>query len=93
MKVGKEELAGLYAAVKCFLATDLEAAEAESMRQLSFIRDHASAAAHARKSKFVNGKLWMEGNEATLGMTVAEVEAALLGGDPSILLNGRRICM
>jgi uncharacterized pyridoxal phosphate-dependent enzyme len=88
MKLGKEEFAGIYTALKLFLATDFEAETAHHQRQLAHIA--------AELKGIPNISLSIDGDQLQIGfdpaafaMTAESAAKTLLASDPSILLRGK----
>jgi uncharacterized pyridoxal phosphate-dependent enzyme len=88
MKVGKEEIAGIYTALKLFLATDFKAEAARQAKQLATIaaalNDVAGIAVTIKSPELriaLDPTIFVAGAEA--------VAKSLLESDPSILLRGR----
>jgi L-seryl-tRNA(Ser) seleniumtransferase len=88
MKVGKEEFAGIYAALKLFLATDFEAQVAREAKQIAII-----AAALDRIPGIIfsaqGAELQIRFDPAIFAITAESAVKALLDSDPSILVSGR----
>ncbi len=88
MKVGKEEFAGIYAALKLFLAQDVEAQKATKAIQLASIFEYVKDIPHVKAS--IEGTELNIDLETTMPPKAAEAIAdMLLKNDPSILLSGR----
>jgi D-glucosaminate-6-phosphate ammonia-lyase len=88
MKVGKEEFAGIYTALKLFLATDLDAEAARESRQIA----HIAAALKTIPNLAVSargGQLEITFDPAIFQITAENAAKTLLDSDPSILLRGR----
>jgi len=89
MKVGKEEFAGIYAAVKCYLDADEEAEASRQQKILATIADRLKDLPGARTS-FVEGpKFQIEFDSGVVLLETEQIAAKLLSTDPSILLSGR----
>jgi uncharacterized pyridoxal phosphate-dependent enzyme len=84
MKVGKEEFAGIYTALKLFLAQDMDAQNRLKEKQIAYIHEQL---------KDISGvKLRMEGPRLNIDLDSEignKIAAELLLNDPSILLFGR----
>ena len=89
MKVGKEEFAGMYAALKLFLENDFNALAAGHARQLNVIGGSLKDIQHVSVSAVESNQLQLGIDEDALGMTAEAVAAAVLANDPSVLLLGR----
>ena len=89
MKVGKEEFAGIYTALKCFLDTDEEAMAACEHRLLAAIADRLKGLPGARISLVAGPKLQIKLDPAVVSLGTEQIAATLLNTDPSILLSGR----
>jgi uncharacterized pyridoxal phosphate-dependent enzyme len=88
MKVGKEEFAGIYTAVKLFLAEDGEAREALKRKQIAVIADCVKQLPGLAVA--VRGtELTIDLDSAIVPISAKDVTTKLLATDPSILLMGR----
>ena len=89
MKVGKEEFAGIYTAVKWFLDLDEEAAASRERDILAAIAVRLNGLPGVRISLARGPKLHLKLDPAVFSLTTEQVAAALLRTDPAILLSGR----
>jgi D-glucosaminate-6-phosphate ammonia-lyase len=89
MKVGKEEFAGIYAALTLFLAEDSGAQAALKEKQIACIADHLKDIPGLKLSIADDAQLDIDIDPAVLAKTAEEAAKELLAGDPSILLCGR----
>jgi D-glucosaminate-6-phosphate ammonia-lyase len=89
MKVGKEEFAGIFAALKLFLATDFDAETARETRQIACIVAALKDIEHITLTVHEGTHLQIKFNPARLGITAEAAAKSLLNSDPSILLRGR----
>ncbi|HEX3357744.1 MAG TPA: aminotransferase class V-fold PLP-dependent enzyme [Tepidisphaeraceae bacterium] len=84
MKVGKEEFAGVYTALKLFLSKDVDGQNQLKEKQIAHIREQV---------KDISGvKLRMEGSQLHIDLDseiADKIMEELLQNDPSILLSGR----
>jgi L-seryl-tRNA(Ser) seleniumtransferase len=88
MKVGKEEFAGIYTALKCYLDTDEAAEVAREQRILARIADRLEDLPSAQISLADGTKLQIKLDPAVVSVNTEQVAATLLSTDPSILLSG-----
>ena len=89
MKVGKEEFAGIYTALKHFLNVDEVAAAAREQKILAVIADRLKGLPGARISLAGGPKLQIRLDPTVVSLDSEQIAAALHSGDPSILLSGR----
>jgi uncharacterized pyridoxal phosphate-dependent enzyme len=89
MKVGKEEFAGIYTALKCFLDADEETLAAREHRLLAAIADRLRGLPGAHLSVVGGPKLQIKLDPAVVSLSTEQIAATLLNTDPSILLSGR----
>ncbi len=85
MKVGKEELAGIHAAVKHIMERDEDAVRREINRMGLAIRKGLSSSSLVKSVKRSGDLVAIEIDLARLGCTDLEFERLLLDGDPSIV--------
>jgi D-glucosaminate-6-phosphate ammonia-lyase len=88
MKVGKEEFAGIFAALKLFLSADVEAQEAEERRRIGAIAGRIEGVAGI-KIRTRGSELEIELDQGMRGATAEEIAAMLLRAEPAILLRGK----
>ena len=92
MKVGKEELAGIYAAVKYIMERDEDAVRREINRMGLDIRKGLSPSSLVKSVKRSGDVVSIDIDLARPGWSDQEIERLLLDGDPSIVTwcrNGR----
>jgi len=89
MKVGKEEFAGIYAAVKLFLNADEEAAASRERDILSAIAVRLNGLPGVRLSLAQGPKIHIKLDSAVVSQTTEQIAATLLETEPAILLSGR----
>jgi L-seryl-tRNA(Ser) seleniumtransferase len=89
MKVGKEEFAGVYMALKLFLATDFEAQKREELRKLQTIADAISEIPGIRVRLVEQNRIEIKIDEGVHEFTSEAAAKMLLAGEPSILISGR----
>jgi L-seryl-tRNA(Ser) seleniumtransferase len=90
MKVGREEMVGLWLACEKYAKLDFEAIDRQSLRQAEYLRDElnkvpglkASFAPHDRTRRV--HRVLLEWDEAALGITRKEVDRELMNGEPRI---------
>jgi uncharacterized pyridoxal phosphate-dependent enzyme len=88
MKVGKEEFAGIYAALKLFLAADVEAQEAEERRRIEAIAQRIEGVTGI-KIMVRSSELEIELDQGMRGASAEEIAATLMSTEPAILLRGK----
>lgn len=90
MKVGKEELCGLLAAVERYLKVDHAAERKELEARVATIRAALKGVKRVTTERHIPvianevPHVMVQWNEKTLGMTTKEVHERLMGGEPSI---------
>ena len=89
MKVGKEEFAGIYTALKLFLDTDEAAAVSREQKILASIADRLKHLPGVRISLANGPRLQIKFDHTVVSMTTEQIAATLLKSDPPILLSGR----
>lgn len=89
MKVGKEEFAGIYTALKHYLDADEEAVVSREQKILASIADRLKDLPGAQTSLAEGPKLQIELDHAVISLKTEQIAATLLDTDPSILLSGR----
>jgi L-seryl-tRNA(Ser) seleniumtransferase len=89
MKVGKEEFAGIYTAVKLFLAEDAEAQAALKKKQIACIVEYLKDIPGLKLSAQEGSQVQIDIDPAISPTTAEAAAKALLAGNPSILLPGR----
>jgi L-seryl-tRNA(Ser) seleniumtransferase len=89
MKVGKEEFAGIYTALKLFLAADPAAEIARDIRRVAHIADALKNIPGILSCIVEKTRLQIKFDQAVFGITCEEAAKILLESDPSILLRGR----
>lgn len=95
MKIGKEEVVGLIAAIERFLALDHEALQVEWIRTAKYLADELQDIP-GLKAEYVPAKMTVLGydavelswDEKTIPMTQAQLRERLRDGDPRIIFNG-----
>ncbi len=94
MKVGKEEIAGLYVALERYLQVDHEVEWKDWERQLSLIEKVASSIPGVHTGRFVPEvanhvpHLYLQWDEQAMGLTKAECVTRLQEGSPRIEVLG-----
>jgi len=94
MKVGKEEIAGLYVALERYLKVDHEAEWKEWERQLDLMDKEVSSVPGIHTGRFVPEvanhvpHLYFQWDETALGLTKAECVKQLEEGEPSVVCLG-----
>ena len=89
MKVGKEEFAGIYTALKLFLTTDFEAQAAREKTQIARMVGILEGVPNLALSVVEGTQLQIGFDPAVFGITADAAAKTLLDSDPSILLRGR----
>lgn len=89
MKVGKEEFAGIYTAVKLLLDSDEQDQITRERQLLTSIADHLKDLPGTRASIINDRSIQIVLDPAVISITTEQIAAALIKGDPSILLSGR----
>jgi uncharacterized pyridoxal phosphate-dependent enzyme len=89
MKVGKEEFAGIYTALKLFLDTDFAAETEREIRQIACIVAALKDIEHIILTIHEGTHLQIRFDAARFGFTAEAAAGTLLKSDPSILLRGR----
>jgi seryl-tRNA(Sec) selenium transferase len=89
MKVGKEEFAGIYTALKLFLASDPSEQTAREKEQINLIADRLGGIPGIKLSIIDEMQLRIDLDPAARPTTAEEISEILLKTDPSILLRGR----
>lgn len=89
MKVNKEEMIGLLAAIEIYSKLDFAALDREYERQAAYLmRECSKAGLEVEKTRFERGRkvhrVIVRWDEAKRGMTTADVEKRLLEGEPRI---------
>lgn len=94
MKVGKEELAGIYMAMKLFMAEDAGERRAESARRVAHVVGCLKGVAGVRV-RVEEGETAgvMELDAAVVGRSGEEIERALMAGAPAVLVKVRGNCL
>jgi L-seryl-tRNA(Ser) seleniumtransferase len=90
MKVGREEMVGLWLACEKYAKLDFEAIDRQSFEQAEYLRKElnkisgvkASFAPHDRTRRV--HRVAVEWDEAEIGLTRKEVDQQLMNGDPRI---------
>src|SRR5712692_6530388 len=94
MKVGKEEIAGLYVALERYLKVDHEAEWKEWERQLDLMDKEVSSVPGIHTGRFVPEvanhvpHLYFQWDETALGLTKADCLKQLEEGEPSVVCLG-----
>jgi uncharacterized pyridoxal phosphate-dependent enzyme len=89
MKVGKEEFAGIYTALKLFLTTDFQAQAAREKTQIARMVGILEGIPNLTLSVVEGTQLEIGFDPAIFGITAEAAAKTLLESDPSILLRGR----
>ncbi len=92
LKVGKEEIAGLVAAVRAYLEQDTEAWRREQAGKIQILRVALEGLPHLRVAIVDSGEpgyplLAVELEENPAGLTLVELVLRLLEGDPSVAVG------
>ena len=96
LKVGKEEIAGLVAAVRAYLKQDSEAWRQEQAGKIQTLRDGLEGLPHLRVTVVDGGEsgyplLAVELEENTAGLTLVDLVLGLLEGDPAVAVGQQEI--
>jgi L-seryl-tRNA(Ser) seleniumtransferase len=89
MKVGKEEFAGIYTAVKLFLADDLDAQASLQRKQIARLADYLKDIGGLKLTVEGGSTLHIDMDAGSISMTAEAAAKLLLEGEPSILLRGK----
>jgi len=89
MKVGKEEFAGIYTALKRYLDADEKAVASREQKILASIADRLKGLPGARISLADGPELQIKLDPAVVPLNTEQIAATLFNTDPSILLSGR----
>jgi len=96
LKVGKEEIAGLVAAVRAYLKQDPEAWRQEQAGKIQTLRDGLEGLPHLRVTVMDSGEpgyplLAVELEENPAGLRLVDLVLGLLEGDPAVAVGQQEI--